>query len=364
MLRDLLACARKGHSQGHDVPRAARLGFLTLQGHLTCLLDLASCILTTLALPLVQYHTIADMADNPFDWQTRQNRRAQAAATRGGSDTGRSRDQDHQEPRARHEQRPSSMKREGSRSRVPHLRPEFDEVGSNAPDLERKNRPADRKFRDKRDGYESDEGEAHRRSTRDRRRRDYDDDSSEHKPPRRRDEKLEPSRRREHGYDNEPPRRSRNDHDYRHAPESSRQYDSDRRRDRRRDYSSDSESDRDRHPHRRHSAGDDRRYRSDGRREKARDDHYRDSDDRDARRRREEIYDRDRETRRSDGRHGRDRDVPEPARAPRHIKVGKYDIGPYVEQGEKHYKTFAPMLKPIVMDMAKQYMAGRMGGKH
>ncbi|KAH9827841.1 hypothetical protein Tdes44962_MAKER02775, partial [Teratosphaeria destructans] len=60
--------------------------------------------------------------------------------------------------------RPSAMKREGSRSRVPpDVRPEFPDeasyLGPTAPDLERKNRRKDREFRDKRDGYESEEGE-------------------------------------------------------------------------------------------------------------------------------------------------------------------------------------------------------------
>lgn len=50
-------------------------------------------------------------------------------------------------------------------------------------------------------------------------------------------------------------------------------------------------------------------------------------------------------------------------REPRSIKLGKYDIGPYVDQGQKHYKTLAPIVTPIVMNLAKNYMAGKMGGR-
>ena len=49
-------------------------------------------------------------------------------------------------------------------------------------------------------------------------------------------------------------------------------------------------------------------------------------------------------------------------RAPREIKVGKYDIGPYVEEGQKHYKKYAPILTPIVMNLAKNYMSSRKAG--
>ena len=64
--------------------------------------------------------------------------------------------------------RPSAMKRSGNQRCVPHFRPQFPDeasyLGSNAPDLETKNRRHHREFRERRDGYESAEGEMLRNS--------------------------------------------------------------------------------------------------------------------------------------------------------------------------------------------------------
>ena len=38
------------------------------------------------------------------------------------------------------------------------------------------------------------------------------------------------------------------------------------------------------------------------------------------------------------------------------MRIGKYDVGPYVELGKKHYGTVAPILTPLVLNMAKKYM--------
>lgn len=270
-----------------------------------------------------------------------------------------------------------ALKRDGSRSRLPRdARPEFPDeaayMGAGAPDLERKDRPSQRKFREKRDGYESDEGEAHKKSSRrDRRERrgggDYDDDYDE------------PSSRRGRNhpegveYGAAPIRRSKADRDGGRPS----------RRDRYDDYSSDEESPpprrRDRRS-KRDDAYDDRGYRSD----------EIDRRDREARRRRNEIYDRDREDRRRgevdkrqrrrpssyddkyddygdrdrDGRRrrgggdrNRDRDRP-----PTEMKIGKYDVGPWIDKGQKHWGTVGPIVTPLVMNLAKNYMGGA-GGK-
>lgn len=164
-----------------------------------------------------------------------------------------------------------ALKREGSRSRIPpNVRPEFPDeasyLGKNARDLEAKDKPHQRRFRERRDGYESEEGEMHRQARgpggrrapppdddynrpppdyRSRRPRDYDPyerDPYDDPPPRsrrprdprdnrdprddrdrrdprdyrddrdryERDPYDDPPRRRRDDYDDEPPRRRRN----------------------------------------------------------------------------------------------------------------------------------------------------------
>ncbi len=65
-------------------------------------------------------------------------------------------------------ERPSALKRSSSQSRARNLQPRFlDEpsyLSTHAPDLEAKNRRRHRKFRERRDGYESEEGEILRKS--------------------------------------------------------------------------------------------------------------------------------------------------------------------------------------------------------
>lgn len=292
--------------------------------------------------------------------------------------------------------RPSAMKRSGSASRVPHLRPEFPDeasyLGSTAPDLESKNKTAHRQFRDKRDGYESDEGEALRKakpqrhsrqppSSADgfedqRRRRDPYDDRGP--PPRRADtyadDRDPPPRRRgkDKGYDDDyaprdrdkrrrdpPPdveygsepipavRRSRSEREPRKSKPSRRDtYDD-----------SSSEDDRRRQPPRRNRSQDDRRRRDDD----DRDDRRRDRDkrrDRDRSRRRysdDDASDYDRRDRRDRDRDRRDRrDKP-----PKEFKIGDFDAGPLIEKGQKHYATLAPIMTPIVMNMARKYLSDK-----
>ncbi|KAK5113369.1 hypothetical protein LTR62_003469 [Meristemomyces frigidus] len=249
--------------------------------------------------------------------------------------------------------RPSAMKREGSRSRVPQqLRPDFPDeasyMGSTAPDLERKNRPKDRAFRERRDGYGSEEGETLRlkhpprkdddrdrdrdRDRRDRRPRDDRDAYADSGPPRRPKDRREESFNQTRDYDDrdrDPPRRRRDgerrryDDDDDDPPPRRRggggggvEYGSDpvpvRRRNtvndrsrtdrdkprRRRDddYSDESEDDR----RRRHRSQEDRPRRP---RDKYEDDNRSydtDPRDRDQRRRRQDIYDRDQDDRRHD----------------------------------------------------------------
>lgn len=287
----------------------------------------------------------------------------------------------------------SALKREGSRSRVPSARPDFPDeesyLGSNAPDLERKNRPAERRFREKRDGYESEEGERHRAARGQRRGGRYDDDDdysdeSDGAPRRRRDhdryEQPESSTRSRRDQDKDASRQSggrakskgRDDDRYEPLRRRNTEREPTRRTGRRRDddYSDSGSDDEDYRPRRRRSA---ERVDEVGRSNRPRDREYKsEREDRDARKRREEIYENDRVARKSDksrrrrsadGRYddrdrGRDdRDVRR--REPREIRIGKYDIGPYVEQGQKHYKTYAPILTPIVMNLAKNYMSGR-----
>ncbi|RMY87609.1 hypothetical protein D0861_05279 [Hortaea werneckii] len=298
--------------------------------------------------------------------------------------------------------RPSAMKREGSRSRVPNMRPEFPDEGSVAPDLERKTRRRDREFRDKRDGYESDEGETLRAAKPKRRGGGYDDDRGP--PPARRggryddefDDRGPPPRRRKDDfddYDDPPPRRRGGGRPVEYGsdpvPVKRRDTDGGRRpppRSRRDDYS-DSEDDYSRPPPpRRHRSYDDGKRR--GGRDKYGDDRIYDSDDRedrDRRRRRQDIYDRDRAARRRDrsrgdrrggGRYSDEYDSEDSYdrrdrrdrrrdrsrrgnRPPKEIKIGKYDIGPYVEKGQKHWGTVAPIVTPVVMNMAKKYLGGR-----
>ena len=38
------------------------------------------------------------------------------------------------------------------------------------------------------------------------------------------------------------------------------------------------------------------------------------------------------------------------------MKIGGYDIGPMVEQGKKHYGTVAPIVAPLMMNMARKYL--------
>jgi len=259
------------------------------------------------------------------------------------------------------------MKREGSRSRVPHLKPEFPDersyLSSRAPDAERKNKPAERQFRERRDGYESEEGEMHKKAAKNPRRKTaYDEDSEPDRKPKSKEKARfeEPrSRRKDESDDDEPPRRRKpKDEDAFYEPP--RRRNTERRR--RADYSDESDSEDDR---RRRRSTDDRERR----RRKDKDYDSYEPDSRDARRRRQEIYDRDQVARRSDKprRHYSDdesydrrrRDSRGDRREPREIKVGKYDIGPYVEKGQKHYKTFAPIVTPILMNLAKNYMGGK-----
>ncbi|KAK0277172.1 hypothetical protein LTS16_000389 [Friedmanniomyces endolithicus] len=318
--------------------------------------------------------------------------------------------------------RPSALKPEGSRSRVPqNLRPDFPDeasyLGSQAPDLERKNRRRDKEFRDKRDGYESEEGEMLRqkkpRSNRDeepdsRHRRNRDDrdadynggssrrpkDRYEDRPPRGEppsrsydDRDRDPPRRRrerqDDDYDDDPPPRRRGGAppvEYGSEPVSAlRRRNTDlgrsrddkprRRRDDPDDYSDDDE------PPRRHRSAEGRDRDRDRRQRNKYDDEdrYNDPDSRDQRRRRQDMYDRDRDSRRSDqprrrrysddededdydrrdSRRDRDRDRRKP---PREMKVGGYDIGPLIDTGKKHYGTVAPIVAPLLMNAARKYL--------
>ncbi|TLD07976.1 hypothetical protein E2P81_ATG10281 [Venturia nashicola] len=272
----------------------------------------------------------------------------------------------------------SAIKREGSRNRKAHLHPEFPDEASylntRSKDLERKNRPDDRRFREKRDGYESDEGERHRRATMSSRRPRYDDEETDlpprgsrrrgdgdmyGRPPPRDDpyddrDRRRPPRRRDDDEDSLPPRRKgpRDGVEYgadpikptrrqtEREPPRRRDHDDDRRR---RDKYDDRSDDDDYRPRRRRSEEPPRRRR---------DDRYSDYDE-PPRRRRDEGGDRRRDRDRSRRRYSdddyddrrRDRDRP-----PKEIKVGKYDVGPWVEKGQKYYGVLAPVLTPIVMN--------------
>lgn len=258
----------------------------------------------------------------------------------------------------------SAMKREGSRSRVPHLQPQFPDersyLASEAPDAERKNRTADRRFRDKRDGYESEEGQMHRSSSQRRRRGGHDDDVGSDRAARRQrpkdpyEDEAPRRRRKDTDYDDEPAPRRRDRNGYDSEPLRRRNTERPRDKKRRDEYSSDSDSDYDRRPRRRRSDDYDRAPRYDRR---GGDDKYGRVSDRRDRDRDRDRYGTDRPRYRDDRYDdGYDRD--RRRRAPREIKVGKYDIGPYVDQGQKHYKTLAPILTPIMINLGKKYLSG------
>ncbi len=38
--------------------------------------------------------------------------------------------------------------------------------------------------------------------------------------------------------------------------------------------------------------------------------------------------------------------------------IGKYDIGPWVEKGQKHWTTIAPILTPIVLAQIRKMGSG------
>ncbi|KAI5369453.1 hypothetical protein Slin15195_G003290 [Septoria linicola] len=300
-----------------------------------------------------------------------------------------------------------ALKRENSRSRLaPNERPQFPDeasyLGGRAPDLEAKNRPRDQKFRDLRDGYESEEGENHKGSKytpRNKMPRSNDDDlayddrkrrprRNDYPPP---DSAISGTTRGGGGYDDPPPRRRRDrderpqyDDDYPPPrrrgdrpppveygaePIPSRQK-SERRPRPRRDYDDYSDEE-DYRPRRRRGTSadgghgrrprdyDDGPYYSDEPRRR-RDDDYdraparrRDS----SRRRRDDYDDYDRyDDRDRDRRGGRD------SKTPKEIKIGKYDIGPWVEKGQKHWTTIAPILTPIVLAQIRKMGSGGGGG--
>lgn len=298
--------------------------------------------------------------------------------------------------------RPSAMKRSGSQSRVPHLQPQFPDeasyLGSHAPDLEAKNRRHHREFRDKRDGYESEEGENHRRSK-------YGDSRGDRGDPRGDprggggqrgggyDERDRPPRRRTH--DEEEPRRRKDkerdrDRDYDDPPSRHRkrdppgveygsdpvpavkrsQTDRDGRRRRKDDYDDEDDyDDRDRRrPERRRSHDDTRRRRRDyddddrsdyNRDDRRRRDRSRDDRRRDRSRRRDDDDDSEYDDRRSRRDGDRDRDRRRRSSAPpKEVKIGDYDIGPLLEKGKKHYGTIAPIITPFAMSMARKYLGG------
>ncbi|GIZ39977.1 hypothetical protein CKM354_000333600 [Cercospora kikuchii] len=296
-----------------------------------------------------------------------------------------------------------ALKREGSRSRLhPDERPQFPDeasyLGGRAPDLEAKNRPRDKQFRDLRDGYESDEGEHHKSSKytpRSKMPRSNDDSAYDDRPRRSKRNDYPPpdsaiSGTTRGGYDDGPPRRRRDrderppyDDDYPPRrrgdrpppveygadPIPSRQK-SERRPRPRREYDDYSDED-DYRPRRRRGRSadgyggrpprdyDDDPYYSDRPPRRRRDDDYNDrapARRRDgSRRRRDDYDDYDRYSDRSrDRRGGRDgRDKPPPS-----IKIGKYDIGPWVEKGKEHWTTIAPILTPIVLAQIRKMGSG------
>lgn len=293
-----------------------------------------------------------------------------------------------------------ALKRAGSRSRLtPDDRPSFPDeasyLGGRAPDLEAKNRPRDQRFRDLRDGYESDEGEAHKlRATKEKaahgsrrmpRGRDEDDaayDDRKRRPRRGGSDYPPPdsavSSRGGRDYDDPPPRRSRRDPyeddyppprrrgdrpppgvEYGAEPVPSRMKSD--RRPRRRDYDDYSDEEDDRRPRRPRSVENHRRrprdyddgpyYLDEPRRR--RDEYDPPARRRDRSRRRDDDYDDYYDDRRDRDRRGN--------KVPKEIKIGKYDIGPWVEKGQKHWTTVAPIVTPFIMNYVRKNMGG--GGK-
>ena len=111
----------------------------------------------------------------------------------------------------------------------------------------------------------------------------------------------------------------------------------DRRR--RRDDYDDRDNDRDRRSHR----GD--RDRDDRRRDRSRRRYDDDDSDYDDRRDRGDRRDRDRKRGSS--------------KPPRKMEIGGFDVGPLVDKGQRHYGTLAPIVAPLVMNMARKYMSDR-----
>jgi hypothetical protein len=288
----------------------------------------------------------------------------------------------------------SAIKREGSRNRKAHLHPEFpDEASFLSPrshDLERKDRQDERRFREKRDGYESDEGERHRKAaTMSSRKPRYDDEESElplrssrrrgegdmyGRPPPRddqyedRERRRPPPRRRDDDDESLPPRRKgpREGVEYGADPIKPKRRQTEREPPRRRERDDDDRRRRDKYD----EPSDDEDYRPRRRRSeepprRRRDDRYDDYEE-PPRRRRDDPMRRDEPDRRRDrdrsrrrysdddyddrrGGSGRDRD-----RAPKEIKVGKYDVGPWLEKGQKYYGVLAPIVTPMVMNYMRK----------
>ncbi|KAL9106209.1 MAG: hypothetical protein Q9227_008742 [Pyrenula ochraceoflavens] len=237
-------------------------------------------------------------------------------------------------------------------------RPELRDDSSAIHDLERKNTEANKKFRHKRDGYLSDEGEKMKESKKGKASASYSDDDGPDPrgPSRRHTEDYAPRHKGRDYYDDrdEPRRRPRDYDEYEPPRRSNTTRDRDRDRHRHHD---DYESPR---PRRRYD-DDDRGYRSDGRpsrkghgdgygSDRGHRRHGRSVDDYDRRDRdryggRDRYYsDRDRDYDRRD----RDRDRKKKGG----LSLNAKDIGRYVETGQKHYQTVAP----IVNQLAKMYM--------
>ncbi|KAL6242314.1 hypothetical protein RBB50_010862 [Rhinocladiella similis] len=190
------------------------------------------------------------------------------------------------------------------------------------------------------DSYASDGDDPKGRSAKPRRRDDYDD--FEPAPPRRAHTHREPDRRRhDDPYDDPPRRRYRSPEDRHSDPDRSsarRRRDDDRYDDRR--YRSGGGG----HSRRDDGYASDRGHKHSDR-DKGKDRYYR---DRERDRERDRDRDRDRDRRHYDSRdRSRDRDG-------RSKKKGFSfdDIGGLVEQGQKHYKTVAP----LVTSIAKMYL--------
>jgi hypothetical protein len=278
----------------------------------------------------------------------------------------------------------SAIKREGSRNRKAHLHPEFPDEASylnpRARDLERKSHPEERRFREKRDGYESEEGEKHRKAANmSSRRPRYEDEETElpprgsrrrgesdmyGRPPPRddpyedRDRRRPPPRRRDDYGDEDslPPRRKgpRDGVEYGAEPIKPKRRQTEREPPSRRDRDMDDKPRR-RDKYEAYSDEDDyrpRRRRSEEPPRRKRDDRFVDDYDEPPRRRRDEPR-RDRSRRRysddeyDDRRGGRDRQ-------PKEIKVGKYDVGPWLEKGQKYYGVVAPIVTPMIMNYMRK----------